>query len=188
MNGRIIILRACIGVLLLPCALSPVTCPPYLFVAQTQNPEFEQELEAGKQAALRSEYTEAVTHLTRANQFQQEKCSECYVWLARIEMAKGNLAQALTQSEKAIATAATATQQATAQMYRGVVLRRQGNLVQAEAAFKAASAANPKCVECRFNLGFVLLKESKDAEGVAVLKTVAPEFAGTPRGREVQRF
>ena len=39
-----------------------------------------------------------------------------------------------------------------------------------------------------FNLGFVLLKESKDAEGVEVLKSVAPKFAGTPRGREIQRF
>jgi len=34
----------------------------------------------------------------------------------------------------------------------------------------------------------VLLKESKDAEGVETLKTVAPKFAGTPRGREIQRF
>jgi thiol-disulfide isomerase/thioredoxin len=34
----------------------------------------------------------------------------------------------------------------------------------------------------------VLLKESKDAEGVAVLKTLAPEFAGTSRGHEIERL
>lgn len=159
-----------------------------MFAVQTQGPDFEQELVAGEKAAMASDYASAVIHLTKANELQHEKCSQCYVWLARIEMAKGNLPQALTHSEKAIGTATTAPHQASAQMYRGVVLRRQGNLVQAEAAFKAASAANPKCVECRFNLGFVLLKEAKDAEGVEVLKTVAPEFAGTLRGREVKRF
>jgi thiol-disulfide isomerase/thioredoxin len=163
-------------------------CTVLLLGAQTQAPESARELEAGKQAALRSDYANAVTHLTKANQLQDEKCSECYVWLARIEMAQGNLPHASAEIEKALATAATGLQQANAQLYHGVVLRRQGNLAQAEAAFRAASASNPACVECKFNLGFVLLKESKDAEGVEVLKTVAPEFAGTLRGREIQRF
>jgi thiol-disulfide isomerase/thioredoxin len=34
----------------------------------------------------------------------------------------------------------------------------------------------------------VLLKESKDAEGVQELKAVASSFSGTARGREIQRF
>ncbi|HEY6969795.1 MAG TPA: redoxin domain-containing protein, partial [Candidatus Angelobacter sp.] len=98
------------------------------------------------------------------------------------------LQPALTLTEKAVATAASDPEKASAQLYRGVVLGRQGKLSEAETAFKAASAANPACVECRFNLGFVLLKESKDAEGVAILKTVAAQFAGTPRGSEIQRL
>ncbi len=157
-------------------------------VAQSRNPEFDRELAAGRQAAEEGNYADAATHLTAANRFRQGKCSECYVWLARIEMAKGNLSQASEQIAKAVATAGAGPQQATAQLYRGVVLSRQGDLGQAETAFRAASAANPACVECRFNLGFVLLKESKDAEGVAVLKAVAPEFAGTPRASEIQKF
>ncbi len=159
-----------------------------LLAAQNLNPEFDREMAAGRQAAESGNYDEAATHLTAANQLRQSKCSECYVWLARIEMAKGNLRQALEHIEKAVVTSTTAPQQAAAQLYRGVVFSRLGDLGQAETAFKAASTANPACVECRFNLGFVLLKESKDAEGVAVLKTVAPEFAGTPREREIRRF
>ena len=159
-----------------------------LLVAQSQNPKFDREMAAGRQAAGRANYADATMHLTAANQLQQGKCSECYVWLARIEMAKGDLKQALEQIEKAVVTATTGPQQATAQLYRGVVLGQQGNLGQAETAFRAGAAANPGCRECRFNLGFVLLKESKDAEGVAVLKAVAPEFAGTPRGSEIQKF
>src|SRR5215472_10795892 len=164
------------------------TLPLWLFAAQTQSKEFEQELDAGKQAAGEGHYPEALGHFTKASNLREDKCSECFVWLARIEMAKGNLKQALDWTEKASASAAGGPERASAQLYRGIVLTRQGNLGQAEAAFKAASTANPACVECRFNLGFVLLQEAKDNEGAAVLKTVVRDFAGTPRGREIQRF
>lgn len=173
----------------LMCLCAPVVCGSALVSAlPQQNSEFERELEAGRQAALKSNYTEALTHVNKANELRQEKCSECYLWLARIEMAQGKLPQALKEVDRSIATATTSPERGNAHLYRGIVLGREGNLAEAETAFKAASAANPQCVECRFNLGFVLLKEAKDAEAVEVLKTVAPQFAGTPRGREIQRF
>jgi len=103
-------------------------------------------------------------------------------------MSAGKLQEALTEADKGVATAATDEERSKAQLYRGVILGRQGDLAGAETAFKAASQADPSCVECGFNLGFVLLKESKDTEGVEVLKTIAPRFGGTPRGREIQRF
>jgi len=145
-------------------------------------------LEAGRNAAGQSDYLNAAKHFAKANELKQNKCSECHVWLARVALAAGGIQQALTETERAFATASTGPERASAQLYRGVVLGRQGNLAQAEAAFRAASAANSACVECRFNLGFVLLKEAKDAEGVEVLKTVVSAFSGTPRGREIQRF
>lgn len=156
--------------------------------AQAPAPDFEREFIAGKQAVEQSQFGEAAGHFSRANHLRQDKCSECYVWLARIDMAEGKLEQALTEADNAFSSAATVPERASAQLYRGIVLSREGDLVQAEAAFKAASPANPRCVECRFDLGFVLLKESKDAEGVEVLKTIAPTFSGTPRGREIERF
>lgn len=168
--------------------LSPPGPSEMAFAAQATTSEFESELAAGRSAAEQSNYAEASKHLNKANELRQGKCSECYVWLGRMDMAAGSLQEALTLTEKAVATAANSQETASAQLYRGVVLARQGKLGEAEMAFKAASAANPACVECRFNLGFVLLKESKDAEGVAVLKTVAPQFAGTPRGHEIERL
>lgn len=161
---------------------------PALSAAQNQTAEFQQELEAGRAAIAQRDYLQAGKHFIKANQLHDQKCSECYLWLARMEMGEGNLKHALLQADQAVSAAATDAERANAQLYRGVILSRQGNPGQAETAFKAAAAANPACVECRFNLGFVLLKESKDAEGVAVLKTVAPQFAGTPRGHELQRF
>lgn len=168
--------------LLVPCS-AVLLCS-----AQAPAPDFEREFTAGKQAVEQSQLGEAAGHFSSANHLRQDKCSECYVWLARIDMAEGKLEQALTETDHAFSSAATAPERASAQLYRGLVLSREGDLVQAEAAFKAASAANPRCVECRFDLGFVLLKESKDAEGVEVLKTIAPAFSGTPRGREIERF
>jgi len=174
-------LRILISLLTPSCTLLP-------YALQAPAPEFERELAAAKQAVDQNQFADAATHFSKANHLRQDQCSECYVWLARIDMVEGKLAQARSETENAIATATSAPERATAQLYRGLVLGREGDLAQAEVSFKAAAAANPQCVECRFNLGFVLLKESKDAEGVEVLKTVASEFGGTPRGREIQRF
>jgi thioredoxin-like negative regulator of GroEL len=153
-----------------------------------QNSEFDRELAAAKEAVERNESAEAISHFGKANELRQGKCSECYVWLARIEMAAGQTDQALAHIEQALATATSDVERSRAQLYDGVALARQNNLLRAEAAFRGAVAVDPACLECRFNLGFVLLKESKDAEGVQVLKTVASSFSGTPRGRELQRF
>jgi Tfp pilus assembly protein PilF len=102
------------------------------------------------------------------------------VWLARVAMAEGKLDDARVGADKARASAGSGAERASAQFYRGLVFGRQGDLAQAEVAFKAAAAANPRCLECRFNLGHLLLKQAKDAEGVEVLKTIAAEFSGTP--------
>lgn len=163
-------------------------CATLVFALQTPDSELGRELEAGRQAAGQNKYADAMTHFQRANELQQGKCSECYVWLARIDIASGILPEALAHAEQGVSSAASNTERARAQLYRGMILGRLGNLAQAEVAFKAASQANPACVECKFNLGFVLLKESKDSEGVTVLKQIAPQFAGTVRGREIQRF
>lgn len=176
-----VILRILVG-LLTPCWTVG------LFAHQAPDREFEQELEAGKQTALRQEFAAAIEHFTRANALRQGKCSECYVWLARIELAGGKLPDALDYAEKAAATAATGSERSRAQLYRGVLLGRQGDLAQAEAAFKSAVSADAACAECKFNLGFILLKELKDTEGVEVLKAVAPQFVGTPRGHEIERL
>lgn len=159
-----------------------------VMAAQNQTSDFEHELAAGKLAAGQSHYIEAAEHFIKANELRNGKCSECYVWLARMDLGLGVLKPALAQTDKAVAMAASASELANAQLYRGVVLGRQRNFPAAETAFRAASAADRTCVECKFNLGFVLLKESKDAEGIAVLGALAPALAGTARGDEIERF
>lgn len=174
----------------LACQLAPAvgqqTGAPSAAPAQTQ--DFQTELEAGKSAVGRKEIVEALQHLAKANELRQQKCSECYVWMARLDLGVGRLDLASTATEKAVATAASNSELASAQLYRGVVLAREQKLAEAEAAFRSSVKADPTCVECNFNLGFVLLEESKDDEGVAILKSMLPKFAGTPRAREIERF
>lgn len=169
-------------ILLSPC-FAVLVC-----AAQAPNPDFSSEMEAGIQSVERHAYPDAIQHFIHANELKQGKCSECYVWVARLYLAAGKLPEALVNAANGVSTATTDLERAKAQLYQGTVLAQQGELAQAEAAFKAASAGNPQCLECKFNLGYVLLKESKDAEGVALFRTIAPQFAGTPRGQEIQRF
>jgi thiol-disulfide isomerase/thioredoxin len=156
--------------------------------AQGQSSEFQSELDAGKQAAAQADYAGAVAHFNNANRLRQEKCSECYVWLARINLASEQFEEGLKHVDQALAVAAGDHERSSAQLYRGVILGRENNLLLAEAAFRAAIASDSACLECSFNLGFVLLKESKDREGVQVLKGVVSRFAGAPREREIERF
>jgi thiol-disulfide isomerase/thioredoxin len=188
MTGRRTIFRAWICRLVFSCCL--LLSPSLLFAQENQgsNQESDRELQAGKEALAKGQSADAVVHFTRANQLRQEKCSECYVLLARIQGAKADFDQAVALAEKAVAVASSDRQISIAQLYRGVFLSQPDNLAGAEAAFTAALAADHDCVECAFNLGFVLIKESKDQEGIKVLKAIAPKFAGTPRGYEIERI
>jgi thiol-disulfide isomerase/thioredoxin len=102
--------------------------------------------------------------------------------------AAGDDRAAAAHFDRALGLSTPGQQRASALLYLGVVFAGGQRLSDAETAFRAAVLANPQCTECGFNLGFVLLKESKDAEGVAALKSVLPQLQGTAREREVERF
>jgi thiol-disulfide isomerase/thioredoxin len=102
--------------------------------------------------------------------------------------AAGKYSDAGAHLDKALGAAATDRQRAAALLYLGVVFAGSNRLTDAEAAFRMALARDPACIECGFNLGYVLLKESKDADGVAALQAVLPQLKGTFREREVERF
>jgi thiol-disulfide isomerase/thioredoxin len=102
--------------------------------------------------------------------------------------AAAKLNDASAHFDKALGVATTDHERARALLYLGVVFAAGNRMSDAETAFRSAVEADPACTECGFNLGFILLKESKDEEGVAALKAVLPQLKGTPREREVQRF
>src|SRR6516162_7743001 len=136
--------RSCAQWLLASCCL--LFSAGWSFALQIASPnsgsEFDRELTAGKMALEQKDLMEAMRHFTQANSLRQGKCSECYVWLARIGMSAGRYPEALTEAERGVATAATDEERSKAQLYRGVILGRQGDLAGAETAFKAASQAD----------------------------------------------
>src|SRR5215472_7260149 len=79
-----------------------------------QNSEFDREFQAGISAAGQSDYLNAVQHFVKANELKQNKCSECYVWMARMDMGVGKFDLAIAQIDKAVATATTTPQKSSA--------------------------------------------------------------------------
>ncbi|HEY6352073.1 MAG TPA: hypothetical protein VI636_21975 [Candidatus Angelobacter sp.] len=82
-------------------------CLSSLMFAQRPVDEFQTELEQGKQDAEQGKYADAAKHFNKANELRQGNCSECYVWLARMDIGAGSLQQALMKTAKAVATATT---------------------------------------------------------------------------------
>ena len=183
-------LAGLLSVLWFGCLVSwaqPSAAPvPSSFAAQES--QFQKELSAGKQSWELGDYAGAQQRFERASALHNGRCSECDVFLLRLAMSQGDLAGAMRQADRAVAAAAHGQEASTAQLYRGIIFARKGELANAESALRAAIAANPDCGECRFNLGFLLLQQAKDVAGVNELKAALPLFAGTLKEREILRF
>lgn len=176
--------------ILLPALLAATAMMAF---GQEPGPEAAQELSAGKSDLSHHRYDDAAKHFKKAIKLEHESCSSCFVWLLRTQLGQGKLDDALKNGEQALKTAHSDRERAEASLYRGVIFSRMANgkadkLKAAEEAFRDAAAANPECTDCKFDLGFVLLKEGKDNDGVAVLQAVLPEYKNEPKQREIQRF
>jgi thiol-disulfide isomerase/thioredoxin len=89
--------------------------------------------------------------------------------------------------------ATTGRQKAVAHIHRGTAFLQMaekdpGRLPEAEAAFRAAMAADPKCLDCKFNVGYIMLKQGRDTEGVPYLKALLPAAKGTTIEADILRL
>jgi thiol-disulfide isomerase/thioredoxin len=139
------------------------------------------------------EYGEAAEHYLQANKLLQGKCFDCLSGLAQVHLAEGKNQDAVEAARRALEAAGTARQKAIAHIQRATAYLQMAEtdtarLTDAEAAFRAAVATDPKCLDCKFNVGYVLLKQGKDAEGVAFLKALLPEAKGTPIESDILRL
>ena len=160
---------------------------------QAASPEAEKELSVGMQFFDQHKYEDAARHFKEASKIEHQSCFACLIWLLRAQTATGELKDALKNADLALLLAQNGTDRATVQLYRGTIFFRmssngKGKLVDAEAALRDAAREDPHCSECRFELGFVLLKSGKDADGVEELKAVLPDYRNSPREREIRRL
>jgi TonB family protein len=149
------------------------------------------DLEAALQYLQRRQYDEALKAFRQLNDRRGEKCAVCYVGMARAYESLGAAKNVVESCDRAVAVAGddrTAIVQA--RQLKAVALQdlAQGKdpkrLHEAENELSAALALDPAANYLHFNLGLVLLREGRDADGVAELKA---ELAIRPNGPQADR-
>jgi TonB family protein len=143
----------------------------------------------------RRQYEDAVKAFRAANDRREQKCALCWLGMARAYEALGaakNVVQACDQAlavgdaEKALVVQA---RQLKAIAFQDMADNNDAKrLGEAEAELRAAMAIDPSANYLHFNLGFVLLRSGRDADGVAELKAeleLRPDGPYAPRARQM---
>ena len=161
--------------------------------AQFPVEDAQNEIKIARFAMRQKEYDEAAEHFQQANKLLQGKCFDCLAGLAEVRLATGKNQEAVQDAQRALAVATTGRQKAVAHIHRGTAFLQMAEkdparLPEAEAAFRAAMAADPKCLGCKFNVGYMMLKQGRDAEGVSFLNALLPAAKGTPVEADILRL
>ncbi len=139
---------------------------------------FEAEFERGRQLLQRREYFEALKAFQRANQLAGGRSAECHLAMARAMTGMKAYQNAVGSAQSAIELAPGDSRLlARAHSVKGLALqslaeKEPARLPEAEAEFRQALVVDPDSLvaDLHFNLGFVLMLQSRDAEGIAEMK------------------
>jgi peroxiredoxin len=161
--------------------------------AQLPMEDAQNELKIARFAMQQKEYDEAAEHFQQANKLLKGNCFDCLAGLAQVRLAMGKNQEAAQEAQRALAVATTGRQKAIAHIHRGTAFLQMAEkdparLADAEAAFRTAMVSDPKCLDCKFNVGYMMLKQGKDAEGVPFLKSLLPEAKGAPIEADILRL
>ena len=139
----------------------------------------ELELQKGNELLRRNKFEDALKSFKRANDLRNKTCGKCLYGMAQAYFAMDAYKNAADTADKLIAVAGD-DKGATLYAYnvKGLSLRAmsegkdQKKLSQAEASFRTGVSLDPtgQLPILRFNLGYVLMQQNRDAEGVAELK------------------
>lgn len=167
--------------------------PPAL--AQVPAATYEEEITNGRDFLKRRRFEDALKSFKRANDLKEKKCAECFYLMANAYMGLEAYKNALLSADSAAQLAGDNTElQAKAYNLKGVVLQKQSDskdmkkLQEAETAIRQAIAMNPNFSEAFFNLGFILLQQRRDPDGIAELKKfieMDPEDAKVANARKL---
>lgn len=149
--------------------------------AYAQSPEGEvgyaRELEKGRSLMRQRKYEEALKSFKRANEMRDKKSAECFFWMAQAYQGLGAYKNVVESCEKGIQLAeGDVSLRARLYNLQGMGLQSQSEgkdqkkLQQAESAFQSALALSVGPPTVLYNLGFVLLQQNRDPEGIARLK------------------
>ena len=174
---RLLAIGLCVGFLmLLPPAGSLWTSAPVVR-AQQEDSTYDGEIEKGHEFLQRRQYEEALKSFKRANEMRDKKSPECLLAMANAYQGLEAYKNVIESCDKAIDLAPTDNAlRAQAYNLKGIALQAQaGNkdqkkLKEAEAAFGQGLALYADLPSLHYNLGFTLMQQGRDQEGVAELK------------------
>jgi peroxiredoxin len=157
--------------------------------AEANEGSYDSEFRKGLDLLRRRRYEDALKSFKRANEMRNKQSAECFFGMAQAYLALGAYKSATESSDKMIEFAGGDIQmQAQAYNVKGTAFQTQADskdqkkLQDAEASFRQGLALNADLPILRFNLGFTLLQESHDPEGIVELKKyveLVPEGAKT---------
>lgn len=149
------------------------------------------DVDAALQQLQRRQYEDALKALRQANDRRGQSCAICYVGMARAYESMGAAKNVVENCDRALAIAGSdKVLVIQARQLKAVALQdlAQGKdpkrLRQAEDEIRAALALDSSASYLHFNLGIVLLREGRDADGVAELKE---ELAIRPNSPQAER-
>jgi cytochrome c biogenesis protein CcmG/thiol:disulfide interchange protein DsbE len=142
------------------------------------------------------QYPKAMDAYRKADKLSKHNCAACYLRLFKVERQVGDLSAALDDAKHAVKEAgddkALAMQ---AHLLRGTLLAQMAGkpsdkkLKEAEQEFREVLAIDPAQWTAQLNLGITLLKQERDADGIAELsKYIAMPGANPQRIAEARRM
>ena len=145
--------------------------------AQGNDASYDSEFQKGTDMLRRHRWEEALKSFKRANEMRNKQSAECFYGMAQAYQGLGAYKNVVESCDKMIELSAADTK-AQAQGYnlKGIALQTpagvkdQKKLQEAESVFRQGLALGTDLSILHYNLGFILLQESRDPEGVAELK------------------
>lgn len=166
-----------LGGLLFFCALAGPPGQPAA-AAQSNDP-VAQAIAEGDAYQSRRDYEQALKSYWKADKLSHHTSALALLHIALIEKKAGVLWDAASDAEKAIAAAGeNKTLEWQARLLRATLLTQMAGkptdnkLKDAEAELRAAVQIDPSQPIAHYNLGFVLLKQERDADGIAELNAL----------------
>jgi peroxiredoxin/Tfp pilus assembly protein PilF len=147
-------------------------------VAWTQQDDaYSSEMEKGREFQRRRQYEEALKCFKRANEMRDKKSPECFLAMANAYQGLEAYKNVVESCDKVIELALNdGGLQVQAYNLKGIAFQSQAEnkdqkkLKEAEAAFRQGLALAVDLPVLHYNLGFTLLQQGRDPEGIAELK------------------
>jgi thiol-disulfide isomerase/thioredoxin len=156
-------------------------------------PETAALLKRGNDEYLAGKYQDALRDYAQASKESRDTCRLCLEGLALSKARLGDASGSLKLADKAVSLAATPEEKASAHNCKGEICLMYASsdpkkLSEAETEYRTVSELLPGNTATQFRLGFVLLREKKVNEGVALLNSFVTSHAAGPESELAKKL